>query len=175
MSNAGEMKVGTVWFCVLCLIWETTGFSQPRQKAGSLNFDLKEEAPVELPSLSLDGKDSVSLTLQESVNLAIRAATSVLQAQNNVTATGATLLQSYGQFLPNLTTQANFAYTGGTQYLATATPTTVNGTSSGLGVALKTDLNLFNGLSDLSQLKASLGEKGRSGSQPASGQASDHP
>lgn len=113
-------------------------------------------APIELPDLTQPGSQPTTLTLGESIGRAIRAATSVLKAENAVSISGSTLLQAYGQFLPNLTVQANYAYQNGTTYYTTGAPTTVTGSNTGAGYVVGTDLNLFNGLSDFAGLKSSL-------------------
>jgi outer membrane protein len=110
---------------------------------------------AELPSLSLDDRNGgVTLTLDDSVRLAVASATAVLKADNATRQSGADVLRSYGQFLPNLVAQGNYAYQSGTQYYAQSLPTLVNGSSAGAGYTLSTDLNLFNGLADYSGLRA---------------------
>ena len=112
------------------------------------------ETPAEITDLNLDKSDGVRLTLEESVRMAIEAATSVLKSKSALDVSGATLLQSYMQFLPNLTAQASTGRYRGTEYLTTAAPTMVNGAGATAGYGINTTLNLFNGLSDLAQFKA---------------------
>jgi outer membrane protein len=120
------------------------------------NEDAPKTPAVELPDLTLDKTGGITLTLQDCVKLAITTATSVLKADNAEKVSGAALLQSYGQFLPNLTASGNYAYQTGSQYLTTGTPTLVSGSNAGAAFGLIADLNLFNGLSDFAGLKASL-------------------
>ena len=115
--------------------------------------------PVELPDLTLDRDGGIRLTLEKSIELAVNGAASVLKAENDVKSSGAQLLQSYGQFLPNLGVAGNYGYASGTVYLAVATPTLVTGSAVGAGYTVTSDLNLFNGLADYSAFKSSLLKK----------------
>jgi outer membrane protein len=112
--------------------------------------------PVELPDLTLDKDSGITLTLEDSIRLAIRGATTVLKAENDVAVNGALLLQGYGQFLPNFGATGNYNYSTGTTYYTTAAPALVNGKGWGAGYALASDLNIFNGLSDFAQLKSGV-------------------
>jgi outer membrane protein len=109
--------------------------------------------------LTLDKSGGIILTLEQSVNLAIRSATSVLKAQNDVVFNGAQLLQAYGQFLPNLTGSGNYQYDTGKTYYTTGAPTYIVGSNNNAAFTLQSDLNIFNGLSDYSNLKSSLLKK----------------
>jgi outer membrane protein len=117
------------------------------------------EQPVELPDLTLDKDGGITLTLQDSIQLAIRGAASVLKARNDVEITGAQLLQGYGQFLPNFGAQGSYAYSNGTTYLTQGIPTTVQGSNYGATYILSSDLNIFNGLADFSNLRSNILKK----------------
>jgi outer membrane protein len=143
--------------------------SGPKPKAsGAINLapsplaeemDLPDVNPIELPDLTLDKNGGINLSLEESVEIAIQTATSVLKAQNDVMSTGAQLLQAYGQFLPNLGATANYTYSNGSVFLSQSSPQLVHGSSTGAGYNITSDLNLFNGLADYSGLRSALLKK----------------
>jgi outer membrane protein len=121
---------------------------------------LGADAPVaDLPDLNLDRPDGIRLTLEDCVRTAIREATSVIKAQNAYEITGTALLQGYAQFLPNLTGSVSTNFNNGTVYYTTATPTLVSGSGQTAAYSLSADLNLFNGLSDITNLKSALLKK----------------
>jgi outer membrane protein len=115
---------------------------------------IHEETVNEQTDLNLDQANGSNLTLEESVRIAITAATSVLKSQNAAEVAGVNLLQSYAQFLPNLEAQASTTRNRGTEYLTVGPPSLVKGSTSSAGYSLSTTLNIFNGLSDLSRFKA---------------------
>jgi outer membrane protein len=122
-------------------------------------MDLPDVNPIELPDLTLDKNGGINLSLEESVEIAIQTATSVLKAQNDVLSNGAQLLQAYGQFLPNLGATANYTYSNGSVFLSQSSPQLVQGSSTGAGYQITSDLNLFNGLADYSGLRSALLKK----------------
>src|SRR4051794_23498103 len=77
---------------------------------------------VETSGFSEDNR----LTLEKSIELALKQATTALKAENDVRVSGAQLLQSYGQFLPNLSAATSYSYSNGNNYLTTASPTLVS-------------------------------------------------
>ena len=112
-----------------------------------------------LPSLETDeagGKDIVRLTLEDSVAEAVRGATIVQKARNEMGATGSQLIQGYAQFLPNLQTSAGYDFSQGKQLLTSATPTLVDARSHGASYQISSTLNIFNGLSDAAALSAAI-------------------
>jgi outer membrane protein len=111
---------------------------------------------LSLPDLTLDKTGGFILTLDNSVKIAIESATQVLKAKNQVSVSGADLLQSYGLYLPSINATANYGYSSGTTYYTTAAPTSVNGSNLGAAYGIVADLNIFNGLTDYSKLKAAL-------------------
>ena len=115
--------------------------------------------PVELPDLTLDQDGGISLSLEKSIELAVRGAASVLKAENDVKVSGAQLLQGYAQFLPNITAQGNYGYATGTSYLNQSGYLQVSGANWSGGYTLSSDLNLFNGMSDYAGLKSALLKK----------------
>lgn len=136
-----------------CLCWSGLTFGQT---------SLLDDETVDLPDLNLDKNGGINLSLDDCVRIAVRAASSILKAQNVVYTSGAALLQSYAQFLPNLTGQADSAKTSGTEYFTQATPALVQGSASTAGYSVSTDLNIFNGLSDLAHLKSAVLKKSAS-------------
>jgi outer membrane protein len=111
------------------------------------------------PQLTLDNKDGQALSLEESIKIAIRAATEVLKAENDLSYNGARLLQAYGQFLPNLQGAASDSYSTGVLYSTFATPAYINGSSQNATYTITASLNIFNGLADFSNLKSSILKK----------------
>lgn len=95
-----------------------------------------------------------TLTLPETINIAMKDATAILKARKDSDFGDTAVLQSYMQFLPNLTAQANYNGTKGVNYLTFATPTLVDGKSYGANYTISTALNIFNGFSDIASWKA---------------------
>lgn len=93
------------------------------------------------------------LNLDDAIEIGLSNATLAIKSETNKEITGADLLLAYGNFLPNLQATAAYGYAEGRQFV---------GTSSGLADAayregqygVSTSVNLFNGLGDLSRLKA---------------------
>ena len=102
------------------------------------------------------------LTLESAVKIGLQFATRVQKAKNDVDLSGAVLLQSYGQFLPNLSANAAYSYIQGNEYFSQTTPTVVATKNYGPTTQVTTTLNLFNGLSDFSQLKAAIAHENAS-------------
>jgi outer membrane protein len=121
--------------------------------------DVRLTPAADAADLTLDRADGIALTLEQSVEMAIRGATSVLKASNDNRNSGAALLQAYGQFLPNLTSTANANYNTGTTYYTIGAPSLVKGSGTNTGFVVQSDLNLFNGLADISNLKSSILKK----------------
>lgn len=90
------------------------------------------------------------LTLDESISMAVKGASSVLKADSDAGIRGEQLIQSYLQWLPNLSVQANYNAARGRSYLTTAAPTLVKTSSYGASYQVTSVLNIFNGLNDIS-------------------------
>jgi outer membrane protein len=118
--------------------------------------DVRLTPQADAPDLTLDRKDGIVLTIEQSIDMAIRGATSVIKAEGNAAISGAQLLQAYGQFLPNVTSSANYSYDTGKSYYTIGAPSLVQGSGGNAGFTIQSDLNLFNGLSDFANLKSSL-------------------
>jgi outer membrane protein len=110
---------------------------------------------------------SDTLTLERCIQLAIENSFAVLRAQNTLDLTGASLIQAYGRFLPDLRVSAGF------------TPITVNNSLQGqlnpfdstlffnlrgsegksANYNISSSLNLFNGFSDIASLRRAMKQK----------------
>jgi outer membrane protein len=99
------------------------------------------------------------LTLEQSVTIAQKSATTVLKADNASQAAGAQLLQGYAQFLPTLDTSLSYARNSGKTLYAISGLALVNASGLTAGFTISSSLNLFNGLSDLAALKAAIHRK----------------
>ena len=100
-----------------------------------------------------------TLTLEESIRMAVTASTSVLKSTGDRELAGTQAVQSYLQFLPNVVAQAGYGYAKGTSFLTTAQPALVSASNYGPSYQLSTTLNLFNGLSDYATWQASTARR----------------
>jgi outer membrane protein len=98
---------------------------------------------------------ATKLNLEDSIALAVKASTTVLKAQRDSELGGTQVLQSYLQFLPNLTAQGAYNYAKGKTYLTTAAPTLVDASNYGANYTVSTTLNIFNGFADVAAWSAS--------------------
>ncbi len=108
------------------------------------------------------------LSLNECISIALKNATSVKKAQNNLELEGVDLLRSYGSFLPKVTSSASFvprsvsrSYNSISSGISSGDKVRTENESISLGVTAS--LNLFNGLSDYSALQSALDLKGAAG------------
>lgn len=102
------------------------------------------------------------LTLEKCIKIAIESSTDVLKSRLDIGVSGAQLLQSYGQFLPNLVLGANAAQNEGRSYITTTTPTHVESIDIGGTFLISSSLNVFNGYADTSSLKSATERKSAS-------------
>jgi outer membrane protein len=123
--------------------------------------DFENELKSDTSAISAGTKKTlpIHLTLAQSVKIALQTATSVQKAGNDSSLAGKELLQGYGQFLPNLVFVGSYNYNGGNTYYSQSIPTVVSSNNYGPTYQITTTLNLFNGLSDFSQLRAALERK----------------
>lgn len=106
-------------------------------------------------SHSLWAQDSVKvLSLDDCIKIGLTQSAQLLESQNSVQITGAALMGAYGQFLPDLNFNSNYGYLGGNNLLTTTEPTLVHSRETQLNYQLSSTVNLFNGFSDYSALKA---------------------
>lgn len=106
-----------------------------------------------------ESTSTLTLTLEQSISIAIKNATTVLKAQNNTKLNSVQLLQSYAEFLPNLQVGGSYSYNSGKTLYAITGLTIVNSHYLGANYQISSTLNLFNGLADLGSLKAALNNK----------------
>jgi outer membrane protein len=99
------------------------------------------------------------LTLDQSIAEAIRNSTAVLKSQNSDDLNAEGVLRSYGSFLPNLGLGANYAYQTGRQLYVVTGVDLVDQKNVLGNYTVSTALNIFNGLADISSLKAAEDRK----------------
>jgi outer membrane protein len=102
------------------------------------------------------------LTLDQSIAEAIRNSTPVLKSQNSDALNGEAVLRSYGAFLPNLGLNATYGYQTGRQLFVVAGAELADGKAVLGNYTVSTALNIFNGLADISALKAAEDRKSAS-------------
>lgn len=112
-----------------------------------------------LQELKPGQKEIATLTLEKSVAEAIRNASVVQKAKGDSEITGAQLVQSYAEFLPNLATTAAYNRSEGRTYLTTTTPVTVDTVNHGASYQVTSTLNIFNGFADEAGLKSAVSRK----------------
>ncbi len=100
-----------------------------------------------------------SLTIDQSIRSALNNSTSVLKSQADREVSGTDLLQSYFQFLPNLTATGNYSANQGTTLYTTTTPTLVHGSNYGPSYQVATTLNIFNGLNDIASFRSAINKR----------------
>jgi outer membrane protein len=130
-------------FALLCSTW---GFA-------------KEPEPAPKHPVVSTHSAATHLSLDESVKEAVRNATGVLKSKNTDLLNGQAVLQSYGQFLPNLVLTGGYGYSTGTTLYAFSGLNIVDSKYLSAQYGISTTLNIFNGLADLSQLKAATERK----------------
>ena len=110
------------------------------------------------PSLSAQDTAKV-LTLADCIRMGIDSATQVLYSQNTVAQNGISVLNAYGQFLPDLGFNSAYTFNGGKNLLTTGSPTLISSRQNILNYQLLTTVNIFNGLNDISALKSATASK----------------
>jgi outer membrane protein len=109
-----------------------------------------------------DVQPVISLTLEQCIDIVTRNSTGVLQSANQNDLNGVQVLESYGQFLPNLLASGGYGYSTGTTLYSFEGRTLVNSSGQNASLGLSTTLNLFNGFSDYAGLKSALALKSSS-------------
>lgn len=94
------------------------------------------------------------LSLNQSIQMAIQSSTAVMHSKNDLDYNGTALLQSYAQFLPNLQLTGADQYYNGTSLVTTTTPAIVKSKNTSLNYQVSSDLNIFNGFADVSQMRS---------------------
>lgn len=130
-----------------------------------------------IKQLKAQANPDQKLTLDSAITIALKNATSVKTASNQLELSGADVLKSYGQFLPSLSVSAGYTLYSKSNNLEQVpfTQTLSSGdTLSGISTTLyatesrranyviSSTLNLFNGLADYATLKQSLNNQSAS-------------
>lgn len=113
-----------------------------------------------------------TLTLEQCIQLAIENSFAVLRAQNTLDVSGASLIQAYAQFLPDLRLGAGYTPLSSNRNLARQfrpNPDTTQppiqffvlqgSQSQSVNYNINSSLNLFNGFSDFSSLRRAMSQK----------------
>jgi outer membrane protein len=137
------------------LVWAAEPTPPPKPTLAHPIPSLQEDRPGQGAALVL--------TLEESVERALHEATSVQRAQGDLDISGDQLLQSYAEFLPNLTASGTSNTMTGKNYLTTATPTMVDTRNHGMAYQISSTINVFNGFADLGSWRASGARKEAAG------------
>jgi outer membrane protein len=109
-----------------------------------------------------DEQPVINLTLDQCVDIVTRNSTGVLQSANQNDLNGVQVLESYGQFLPNLNLSAGYGYQTGTTLYAIEGTALVNANGQNASLGISSALNLFNGFADMAGLKSALAKKSSS-------------
>jgi len=115
-------------------------------------------------SMILEAQDSLkSLSLDESIQIALTKSTAIIKGQNALDITGAQVLGAYGQFLPDVILNGAFSYTAGDNLLIVTVPTLVSSQRSNITYQLVSSINIYNGFANRASLKAALLNKEMAG------------
>lgn len=101
-------------------------------------------------------RDTLRLDLDRSIQIALQNATPVQLGTDTVRLSGIGLLESYGRFLPNLTTTIGGINQQGTSLLSSTSLTPADAQFYSLGYTLSASVNLFNGFRDREHLQSML-------------------
>jgi outer membrane protein len=112
---------------------------------------------------SIYAQDSVKvLFVDDCIKIALNQSAQILLSQNSVQISGASLIGAYGQFLPDLNFNSNYGYLRGNDLYTTEVPTLIYANETQLTYQLSSTVNIFNGFSDYSALKAATLSKSAS-------------
>lgn len=128
-----------------------------RQMGGAV---LSERARVD----SMLAADTLHLDLPRAVEVALQNATPVQLGEDTVRLTGIGLLESYGRFLPNLTTSVGGFNQDGNALLSSTSLVPADARFYGLNYSLSASVNLFNGFHDREHMRAMLSTRDAAGS-----------
>jgi outer membrane protein len=103
--------------------------------------------------------DTLRLDLHNSVEIAIQNATPVQIGTDTVRLSGIALLESYGRFLPNVTTTFGGFDQRGLTLLSATSLAPADAQFYGLGYQVSASINLFNGFRDREHLRATLNSR----------------
>lgn len=99
-------------------------------------------------------RDTLKLDLSRAVEIALQNATPVQLGTDTLRLSGIALLESYGRFLPNVTTTVGGFDQRGTSLLSSTALTPADAQFYSLGYTLSASVNLFNGFRDREHLRA---------------------
>jgi outer membrane protein len=100
--------------------------------------------------------DTLQLDLGRSIEIALKNATPIQLGGDTVRLTGIGLLESYGRFLPNLTTTVGGFGQRGLTLLSSTSLAPADAQFYGVGYQLSASVNLFNGFRDREHMRAAL-------------------
>jgi outer membrane protein len=106
-----------------------------------------------------DSQPVISLTLKQCIDIITQNSTGVLQSTHQNDLNGVQVLESYGQFLPNLLASGGYGYSWGKTLYSIQGQTLVDARGQTASLGLSTTLNLFNGLADYAGLKSAIALK----------------
>jgi outer membrane protein len=100
--------------------------------------------------------DTLQLDLRRSIEIAITNSTPVQLGADTVSLAGIALMESYGRFLPNVTTAVGTFGQSGYSLLTTTALIPTSASFYGMTYQLTASVNLFNGFRDREHMRASL-------------------
>ncbi len=113
---------------------------------------VRAQGPAAAPSAS----DTLRLDLGRSIALALQNATPIQLRNDTLKLSGIALLESYGRFLPNVTTTVGTYNQSGISLLSSTSLVPSNAQFYGMNYELQASLNLFNGFRDREHMRASV-------------------
>ena len=100
--------------------------------------------------------DTLKLDLPRSVEIALHNATPIQLSSDTIKLTGIALLESYGRFLPSVTSTVGAFNENGTTLLSSTALVPANAQFYGIGYSLSAGVNLFNGFRDREHMRAAV-------------------
>lgn len=100
--------------------------------------------------------DTLQLDLRRSIEIAIANSTPVQLGTDTVNLAGIALMESYGRFLPNVTTAVGTFSQSGYSLLSSTALIPTDASFYGMSYQLSASVNLFNGFRDREHMRASL-------------------
>jgi outer membrane protein len=101
-------------------------------------------------------EDTLRLDLGRSAEIAMQNATQIQLSSDTLRLSGISVLESYGRFLPSLTTTVGAFNDAGTALLSSTALVPANAQYYGLGYTVSAGVNLFNGFRDRNHLQATV-------------------
>ena len=100
--------------------------------------------------------DTLQLDLRRSIEIAITNSTPVQLGTDTVNLAGIAMMESYGRFLPNVTTAVGTFSQSGYSLLSSTALIPTDASFYGMSYQLSASVNLFNGFRDREHMRASL-------------------